>query len=164
MIRARRGWSTASSRAIRSRTTRCPFSTPCTSITKHSTRTPTTLPAWNRFIEGSASNAMQTSFPPSKVGLPSYLDQKAGSYIHLPNVDFGPYSDFTRGYPGFGNYSVGTIRAELAKYIGTHSLRFGVDLRENWRATNGPGNTSGNFAFGNSYVRQAQNTTNAASI
>ena len=120
--------------------------------------------AWNRFIEGNASNDIQTSFPPSKVGLPSYLDQKAGAYIHLPNVDFDAYSDFTRGYPGFARFSVGTARAELSKYIGTHSLRFGVDFRENWRATNGPGNASGNFGFGNTYVRQAQNTTNAFNI
>lgn len=120
--------------------------------------------AWNRFIEGNASNAVQTSFPPSKVGLPSYLDQKAGSYIHLPNIDFNAYSDFTRGYPGFARYSVGTVRGELSKYIGTHSVRVGMDLRENWRASNGPGNSSGNFGFGNNFVRQAQNTTNAASI
>ncbi len=120
--------------------------------------------AWNRFIEGNASNEVQQSFPPSKVGLPSYLDVKAGPYIHLPNVDFGAYSDFIRGFPGFTRFSVGTLRAELSKYIGTHSVRFGVDLRENWRAGNGPGNSSGNFVFNNSHVRQAQNTTNAAGI
>jgi hypothetical protein len=119
--------------------------------------------AWNRFIEGNASNAVQTSFPPSKVGLPSYLDQKAGTYIHLPNLDFSDnsYSEFTRGYPGFGRFSVGTVRGELAKYIGTHSVRFGLDLRENWRASNGPGNASGSFTYNNAFVRQAQNTTNA---
>ncbi len=118
---------------------------------------------WNRFIEGSASNAVQTSFPPSKVGLPSYLDAKAGTYIHLPNLDFSDnsYSEFTRGYPGFGRYSVGTLRAELAKYLGTHSVRSGVDIRGNWRASNGPGNSSGSFTYNNSFVRQAQNTTTA---
>ncbi len=122
--------------------------------------------AWNRFIEGGASNAVQTSFPPSSVGLPSYMDQKAGPYIHLPNLDFsdGSYSDFTRGYPGFGRFSVGSVRGELSKYVGTHSMRFGVDLRENWRATNGPGNASGSFSYNNSFVRQAQNTTNAGVI
>ncbi|MFN0121881.1 MAG: carboxypeptidase regulatory-like domain-containing protein, partial [Blastocatellia bacterium] len=120
--------------------------------------------SWNRFIEGSASNAVQTSFPPSKVGLPSYLDQKAGSNIHLPNVDFNAYSDFTRGYPGFTRFSVGTARGELSKYLGTHALRVGVDIREQWRASNGPGNSSGNFAFANTFVRQAQNTTNAGTI
>jgi hypothetical protein len=122
--------------------------------------------AWNRFIEGSASNAVQMSFPPSAVGLPAYMDQKAGSYIHLPNLDFSDnsYSEFTRGYPGFGRFSVGTARGELSKYIGTHSLRFGVDLRESWRASNGPGNSSGNFTYNNSFVRQAQNTTNAQII
>jgi carboxypeptidase family protein len=119
--------------------------------------------AWNRFIEGSASNAVQTSFPPSAVGLPDYVDEKAGPFIHLPNLDFSDnsYSEFTRGYPGFGRYSVGTIRGELSKYIGTHSLRFGVDMRQNWRATNGPGNSSGSISYNNSWVRQAQNTTNA---
>ncbi|HEX9000358.1 MAG TPA: carboxypeptidase regulatory-like domain-containing protein [Blastocatellia bacterium] len=122
--------------------------------------------AWNRFIEGNASNAVQTSFPPSKVGLPSYLDQKAGDFIHLPNLDFSDnsYSEFTRGYPGFTRFSVGTVRGELSKYIGTHSLRIGVDMRENWRAANGPGNSSGSFSYNNSFVRQAQNTTNAQLI
>jgi hypothetical protein len=122
--------------------------------------------AWNRFIEGSASNAVQTSFPPSAVGLPSYIDQKAGPFIHLPNLDFSDnsYSEFTRGYPGFARYSVGTVRGELSKFIGTHSLRFGVDLRQNWRASNGPGNSSASFTYNNSFVRQAQNTTNAQLI
>ncbi|NOT63454.1 MAG: hypothetical protein HOP19_24855, partial [Acidobacteria bacterium] len=122
--------------------------------------------AWNRFVEGNDSNAVQTSFPPSKVGLPSYLDTKAGPYIHLPNLDFSDnsYSEFTRGYPGFTRFSVGTARGELSKYIGTHSLRVGVDLRENWRASFGPGNSAGNFTYNNSYVRQAQNTTNAQLI
>ena len=119
--------------------------------------------AWNRFIEGNPSNAVQTSFPPSTVGLPSYLDQKAGATIHLPSLDFsdGSYSDFTRGYPGFTRFSVGTLRGELSKYIGTHSLRLGVDLRENWRASFDPGQSSGSFSYNNSFVRQAQNTTNA---
>jgi Carboxypeptidase regulatory-like domain/TonB dependent receptor len=120
--------------------------------------------AWNRFIEGSASNEVQTSFPPSSVGLPGYLDEKAGQFIHLPNLSFDNYSDFTRGYPGFGRFSVGTIRGELSKYVGTHSLRFGVDVRQNWRATDGPGNTSGSFSYNNAYVREAQNTTNAPGI
>jgi hypothetical protein len=119
--------------------------------------------SWNRFIEGNASNEVQTSFPPSSVGLPAYLDTKAGPNIHLPNLDFsdGSYSEFTRGRPGFTRFSVGTLRAELAKYIGTHSVRFGMDLRNNWRAGNGPGNASGSFTYNNAFVRQAQNTTNA---
>ena len=119
--------------------------------------------AWNRFIEGSASNEVQTSFRPSTVGLPSYVDDKADPYFHLPNLDFsdGSYSEFNRSFPGFGRFSVGTIRGELSKYIGTHSVRFGVDMRQNWRATNGPGNSAGTFSYNNSFVRQTQNTTNA---
>jgi Carboxypeptidase regulatory-like domain/TonB dependent receptor len=120
--------------------------------------------AWNRFIEGSASNEVQTSIPPSAVGLPSYMDEKAGQFIHLPNLEFSAYSDFARGYPGFGRFSVGTIRGELSKYIGTHSVRFGVDIRQNWRATNGPGNASGAFSYNNSFVRRRQNTSNAGAL
>ena len=120
--------------------------------------------AWNRFIEGNASNAVQTGFPPSKVGLPSYLDAKAGPNIHLPSINFTTYSSMNRGYPGFARYSTGTIRAELLKNINTHTLRIGTDNRENWRASNGPGNSAGTFTFGNSYVRQAQNTTNAGTL
>jgi Carboxypeptidase regulatory-like domain/TonB dependent receptor len=120
--------------------------------------------AWNRFIEGNASNEVQTGIPPSAVGLPAYMDAKAGQFIHLPNLEFGAYSDFGRGYPGFGRFSVGTIRGELSKYIGTHSVRFGVDLRGNWRATDGPGNSSGAFSYNNSFVRQRQNTSNAGGL
>jgi hypothetical protein len=120
--------------------------------------------SWNRFIEGNASNAVQKSFPPSKVGLPSYLDQKAGNNIHLPSIDFSAYSDFTRGFPGFTRYSVGTVRGELSKLFGTHSVRIGTDLRNQWRASNGPGQSSSIYTFNNAFVRQAQNTTNAAAI
>lgn len=120
--------------------------------------------SWNRFNEGNPSNDVQTSFPPSKVGLPSYLDQKAGNFIHLPSLTFGSYSSMNRGYPGTTRYSVGTLRSELSKYIGTHSVKAGIDFRESWRAGNGPGQSAGNFTYNNAYVRQAQNTTNAAGI
>ena len=120
--------------------------------------------AWNRFIEGNVSNAVQTSFPPSKAGLPGYLDQKAGDFIHLPSINFNAYSSLNRGYPGFTRYSIGTVRGEATKFIRTHSLRVGIDLRENWRAAFGPGQSAGSFSFNNSFVRQADNTTNAAAI
>jgi hypothetical protein len=111
--------------------------------------------AWNRFIEGSVSNAVQTSFPPSRAGPPSYLDQKAGDFIHLPGITFNAYNSLNRGYPGFTRYSVGTVRGEATKFIRTHSLRAGIDLRENWRAAFGPGQSAGSFSFNNSFVRQA---------
>jgi Carboxypeptidase regulatory-like domain/TonB dependent receptor len=120
--------------------------------------------AWNRFIEGSASNEVQSGFSPTSVGLPSYMDEKAGQFTHLPNLEFGAYSDFARGYPGFGRFSTGTIRSELSKYIGTHSLRFGMDMRQTWRATDNPGNSSGAFSYNNSFVRRANNTTNAGGL
>jgi hypothetical protein len=120
--------------------------------------------SWNRFNEGNPSNDVQTSFPPSKVGLPSYLDQKAGTNIHLPSLTFGSYSSMNRGYPGLNRFSVGTLRSELSKYIGTHSVKAGIDFRQNWRASNGPGQASSSYTFNNAYVRQAQNTTNAATI
>jgi hypothetical protein len=120
--------------------------------------------SWNRFIEGNASNAVQRSFPPSKVGLPSYLDQKAGDNIHLPSINFGAYTSMNRGFPGFTRFSVGTVRGELSKYLGTHSLRIGTDMRNQWRAGNGPGQSAGSFTFNNAFVREANNTTNAATI
>jgi carboxypeptidase family protein/TonB-dependent receptor-like protein len=116
--------------------------------------------AYNRYREGSLQNDVQKSFGPDSVGLPDYLAGRAGEFKHLPVLDFSDnsYSDFSRTYPGMGNYSTGTIRGELTKIHNNHSTRIGYDLRERFRQVNGPGNTSGVIQPRNSYLRESDVT------
>jgi hypothetical protein len=122
--------------------------------------------AYNRFTEGNKRNAVQLSFSPSSVGLPSYLDARAhqSPCTLLPVLDFSAYTDMGVTCGGFTDYSVGTVRGELTKLLGTHSVRSGVDLRRNHRSNIPGGNTSGTFTFRNNYVRQRDDTNNAGSI
>jgi hypothetical protein len=121
--------------------------------------------AYNRFTEGNERNAMQRSLSPSSVGLPAYLQERAqrSSCTLLPQLDFSDnsYTDFGVSCGGFTSYSIGTIRGELTRLAGMHSIRTGVDLRRHFRSNIPGGNTSGAFGFRNSFVRERENTTTA---
>ena len=119
--------------------------------------------AWNRYRDGNTQNAVQRGFGPDSVGLPGYLTERAGDFKHLPIIDFsdGSYSDFSRAFTVPTRFSIGTIRGELTRIQGSHSLRGGYDLRNHYRQINNPGNTSGFFQPRNTYVRAADNTTTA---
>ena len=121
--------------------------------------------AYNRFTEGNERNSVQRSFSPTSVGLPAYVEERADASgcTLLPRLDFSDnsYSDFGVACGGFTNYSVGTVRGEMVKIVGTHSMKSGVDLRKHWRSNIPGGNTSGIFQFRNNYVRQRDDTNNA---
>ncbi|MEK7408332.1 MAG: TonB-dependent receptor [Acidobacteriota bacterium] len=118
--------------------------------------------AWNRFSEGS-ERPVQTKYKPSEVGLPSYLDAKAGDLHLLPRLEFNNLEDFGAGYPVIGiRGATGTLRAQMTTVIGDHSFKYGWEERRYWTTTGGPGYTSGQFSFNNSYMRQADNTNTAS--
>lgn len=122
--------------------------------------------AYNRFIEGNERNAVQRSFSPASVGLPPYLQERAqlAGCTHLPVLDFDAYSDMGTTCGGFTNYSIGTLRGEMSKLLGTHSVKSGVDMRRHWRSNIPGGNTSGTFTFRNNFVRARDDTNNAGGI
>ena len=122
--------------------------------------------AFNRFTEGNARNGVQLSMGPASVGLPSYLEDRAAQSPCrlLPQLDFNSYSDMGVTCGGSTDYSIGTVRGEMSKLMGGHSVRSGVDLRKHWRTNVPGGNTSGRFTFGNNYVRQRDDTNNAGGL
>jgi hypothetical protein len=122
--------------------------------------------AYNRFREGNRRNEVQRSFKPSSVGLPTYMDDRAGDCTQLPRLDFsdGSYQDFGFDCGGFTSYAAGTVRGELLKILGTHSLRAGADLRRHWRWNIPGGNRAGNFTFRNNYVRERDDTSTAGTL
>lgn len=122
--------------------------------------------AYNRFTEGNERNSVQRSFSPASAGLPGYLQDRAdiSPCTLLPRLEFGAYDDMGVTCGGFTHYSVGTLRGEMVKVFGTHSLKSGMDLRRHWRSNVPGGNTSGEFQFRNNFVRQRDDTTNAGTL
>jgi Carboxypeptidase regulatory-like domain len=122
--------------------------------------------AYNRFTEGNQMNPAQLARSPSLVGLPTYLDDRAATSpcTLLPVVDFDNYSDMGVNCGGFTNYSVGTARGELTKLVGSHSLKTGAEARMHYRSNLPGGNTSSNYQFRNSWVRQRDDTNNAGGL
>lgn len=121
-----------------------------------------------RFAEG-AVNAVATSYKPSDVGLPKYLDDKAGDYHQLPRIQFPNIADVTGGndtYPVIGTLgSTGELKLAMTTLRGSHSIKYGWQERRYWFTALGPGNASGNFGeFNQNYVRQADNTTTASNV
>ncbi|MGH8244820.1 MAG: hypothetical protein ACREUU_00130, partial [Gammaproteobacteria bacterium] len=84
--------------------------------------------AYNRYYDNGL-NFEQRKFKPSDVGLPAYLDAKAGDNHTLPTVDFSPYRDTSGGVSRLQPISVGTVKADVMKHWGKHSLKMGWDGR-----------------------------------
>ncbi len=118
--------------------------------------------AYNRFKEWAGEEGPRR-YRPSEVGLPAYLEQRAGSVAILPTVDFDRMQDISYGVPAVTTASTGTAKAQLLRVQGDHSLKAGFDARNYYRSKAGAGYSSGLFSFRNTYTRLASDTTTAAS-
>ncbi len=121
--------------------------------------------SYNRYVD----NGMPTErlkYKPSDVGLPTYVDQKAGDNTHLPQLDWedNTYPDVSGGVPRMTPISVGTIKADLMKYAGKHSLKGGWDGRIYYRVGGSPGNASGRFRFRNNLMRKTSTSSGVSEI
>lgn len=111
----------------------------------------------SRFEEGSR-NTSRTAFGPKDVGLPDYLQQRAGAYTVLPYVDFNNITDTSSSYPLVNALSTtGELRVGMTSIKGNHSMRYGWQERRNYWGAVGPNYSSGNFTFRNNFVRRADN-------
>ena len=107
-------------------------------------------------------------YPPSKIGLPSYIDQKAGSQDILPIINIAGVAYYaSSGHaadPGLSQR--GTTEAlspKMTTIKGNHTFKYGVELRRyQYASVNPGGNPTGNYQFSNTYVRQADNTASTA--
>jgi hypothetical protein len=109
----------------------------------------------NQFREGDRIT-VPLQFKPSDVGLPSYMDEFAGSQNILPFIDFSSsYTNIGRGgVPVNTFYRSWTGKVEATHIRGPHTIRGGFESRSNHRQGGGGGNTSGNFTFGNNWTRR----------
>jgi hypothetical protein len=94
-------------------------------------------------------------FKPSDIGLPAYMDQKAGSLTLLPYMNINDYSTFSpTGISTWTRTRPLTIKLEMSKVMKNHTLRAAIDARYMYRTGGGGGNTSGNFTFNNQFTRR----------
>lgn len=96
---------------------------------------------------------------PSSVGLPAYLDAKAGAAFTLPIMNFAGYDSLGKGYYGLPNRHRNIFaKADLSHVRGNHTIRAGVDQYQMFKSTFGFGtsglNTTGTFNFDNFYTRR----------
>ena len=99
----------------------------------------------SRFEEGSR-NTTRTEFGPKDVGLPDYLEQRAGANRVLPRLDFDTITDVSDSYPVVGGIGeTAELRLQMTTIKGNHSFKYGWQERRHHWAGLGPGNSSGIF-------------------
>ena len=110
--------------------------------------------ASNQFREGNVQPLART-FKPSDIGLPAYLDAKAGDQALLPQMALGGYSTISPGgLPTFTRTRSINAKLEATHIRGNHTLRAAFDKRNYFRTGGGGGNTSGNFGFNDQWTRR----------
>lgn len=122
------------------------------------TQSPTTFwnlnVAMNQFREGNVQPKI-LEYKPSSLGLPSYLDQRAGSQAILPRMLVEGMSTISpAGLPTWTRTRIGTAKLEMTHIRGKHTIRAAFDNRNMFRTGGGGGNTSGNFNFNNQWTRR----------
>jgi len=112
----------------------------------------------NEYREGSSIPALK-QYKPSQVGLPKYLDDRAGDQHVLPLMLINGYQQLGTVYPGnFDKYQTISAKIDLSHIRGNHTLRTGFDVRELKRTGGGGAVTSGAFAFDNTFPRRNDDT------
>jgi len=119
--------------------------------------------SYNRYYD-TGLNKERLKYKPGDVGLPAYMDEKAGDDHTLPAINFSDYRQVSSGVPRLNPVSVGAVKSDLMKYAGKHSLKMGWDGRMYYRTTGSPGYTSGYFEFRNGLFRQTSATTGVGTL
>ncbi|MBL8230128.1 MAG: carboxypeptidase regulatory-like domain-containing protein [Bryobacterales bacterium] len=115
----------------------------------------------SRFEEGSR-NQTRIALGPKDVGLPDYLEARAGANRVLPTLDFDSITDVGGGYPVVGSIgSTYELRVQMTTIKGNHTFKYGWQERRHHWVGLGPGNSSGTFAWRNNWTRST-NVDNVA--
>ncbi len=93
-------------------------------------------------------------YKPSDVGLPKYMDDKAGADHVLPIMTLAGYETIGLAVQNPSRWQNFMAKLEVMHIRGAHTLRGGFDARRQVRTGGGGGNTSGNFSFSNAYTRR----------
>ena len=98
------------------------------------------------------------------MGLPGYLDAKAGANHALPIMSFPGYDTLGQSVPTWTHYDILSLKGTALHIRGSHTFRAGVDIRDHRRLGGDPGVTSGSFNFTNAFTTAADDTSTAGSL
>lgn len=97
-------------------------------------------------------------YKPSDVGLPAYVDQKAGGLRVLPMMSFTGYESLGQNPTPSTRLYMPSIKAEVSHVRGQHTIRAGFDARHAFHNGGAATNSSGNFSFTNAFLRRNDDT------
>jgi hypothetical protein len=119
----------------------------------------------NNFREGNILTSTALGYTPSSVGLPGYLDAKAAANHALPIMQFAGYDTLGQTVPAWTHYELLSVKGNALHIRGSHTLRAGIDARNDRRNGGDPGATSGLFSFTNAFTsREDDGLTPAGTI
>ncbi len=118
----------------------------------------------NNNLEGNILTPVALGYTPSSVGLPAYLDAKAGSAHALPIMSFAGYDTLGQSVPAWTHFEIFSLKSNLTHIRGAHSIRAGIDFRDHRRSGGDPGITSGSFSFTNGFTCQQDDCLTAGSL
>ncbi len=104
----------------------------------------------------------------ASVGLPSYIDQKAGSQDVLPWINIAGMANAAStsfiGAPGLNQRgTTEQLAPKMTSIIGKQTFKYGVEIRRyQYGSVNPLGNSTGYYQFSNTYDKQADNTSSTA--
>ena len=89
----------------------------------------------SRVSKKAAATRRRTALGPKDVGLPDYVQQRAGANRALPRLDFDTITDVSDSYPIVGSIATtGEVRTQMTTIKGNHSFKYGWQERRR----NGP--------------------------
>jgi hypothetical protein len=90
---------------------------------------------------------------PSEVGLPVYVDAKAGPRPIVAAIAVSGFTGYSNGAPAYDKYRNFTGKADLMHVRNTHSIRAGFEARGQFRNQFTPGLSSGSYSYGTTYTK-----------
>jgi hypothetical protein len=101
-----------------------------------------------------------TGFNPTTLGFPAYM-ATGTEYLQMPIMSLSGATYTNLGTNGASNYPSQSFQifADVVRLHGNHTFKFGVDLRQYRMNFIQYGNSTGTFAFNNSWTRASSSAS-----
>ncbi|HKE28793.1 MAG TPA: TonB-dependent receptor [Bryobacteraceae bacterium] len=119
--------------------------------------------SFSQYSEGD-KKPIDYKYNAAAVGLPAYIDQKAGSADSLPWINIAGMANAAStsfiGQPGLNQRgTTEQLSAKMVTIHGSHTFKYGLEERRyHYAYVNPLGNVTGYYQFSNTYDKQADNT------